>query len=92
MSSVVENAVAGFLDFRFLDLEDFDFDFLGGSWLRFFLSDFNSRCCRAVSRYAASVSAQVNMVLLTEVVLVEQSSAERRNSHKKLSANSFLNW
>lgn len=73
-------------------MKDFDEDFFGSPRLNFLLADFDFRLAWAVARKDASVSAQVNVVFLTEIVLVEESFAERRNSYKKASASCFLNW
>ena len=71
-----------------LKLIDFDQDFLV---FAFNLTDFNFDLSRRVVRNCASVAAQVHMVFLAEIVLVEQSSAERRNADKKLAAIWSLN-
>ena len=66
-----------------LKLINFDQDFLV---LAFNLTDFDFDLARRVVRNCASVAAQVHVVFLAEIVLVEQSSAERRNADKKLAA------
>ena len=55
------------------------------------LRDFNFRRSCIVRWYESSVAAAIDNVLLAEVVLVEQSSAEARNADKKSSWMAFFN-
>ena len=54
------------------------------------LRDFNFRRSCIVCWYEASVAAAITHVLLTEVVLIEESAAEARNANKKSSWMAFL--
>ena len=50
---------------------------------RLALADFNFDFCRRIVRQEASVAAEVNMIFLAEIVLVEQSFADACNADKK---------
>lgn len=45
-----------------------------------------------VARYDSSVSAKIDMVLLAQIVLIEESFADARNADKNLFASSFLKF
>lgn len=64
-------------------------DLYFGMWFFAFFSlalrDFNFRSSRAVLWNEASVSAAVDNVFLTEIVLVNESCADTRNADKKAS-------
>lgn len=55
------------------------------------LRDLNLRRSSIVRWYESSVAAAIDNVLLAEVVLVEESSAEARNADKKSSWMAFFN-
>ena len=55
------------------------------------LRDFNFRRSCIVRWYESRVAAAIDNVLLAEVVLVEESSAEARNADKKSSWMAFFN-
>ena len=70
----------------------FNFRPLRFAFGRFALARFDARLSRFVSRYEASVSAEVDMVFFAKVVFIEQALADARNAHKKSLASWFLNF